>query len=357
MSKVFVSYKRDDVDKVLPIVRWLESELGFKLWIDLDGIENGRQFTSVIINAINECKVFLFMYSKTHEIIKDTENDYTVRELNFAQIRHKRIVFIDVEGAILPDWFIFNFPQWQVTQASDNRAMVKLIADIRRWLRLPQPNLSPSHSEKTTDKVSIPTENSSHPQTEITAADKPHPQAIDLGLPSGTKWASCNVGATRPEEYGGYYAWGETEEKDVYTWQTYIHCDGDKVSCHDIGSDISGSKYDVAYVKWGGIWRMPTLGQINELLDNCSSEWTSLNGIKGRKFTSKRNGNSIFLPATFDHAYDDFYDTRYYGNYWLSTQHSSVFEYANFLYFFSGGADSFGSSTRYYGYTVRPVTK
>ena len=81
--------------------------------------------------------------------------------------------------------------------------------------------------------------------------DDNHPHAIDLGLPSGTKWACCNVGTTTPEGYGGYYAWGETEEKEIYDWTTYIHCDGSMETCHDLGSDIAGSEYDVAHVQWG----------------------------------------------------------------------------------------------------------
>ncbi|MBO4315774.1 MAG: hypothetical protein J5867_07425, partial [Prevotella sp.] len=81
-------------------------------------------------------------------------------------------------------------------------------------------------------------------------------QAVDLGLPSKTKWASCNVGATKPEEYGGYYAWGETEEKEVYDESTYKYYQNDEYV--NLGSDISGTEYDVAHVKWGGNWRMPT---------------------------------------------------------------------------------------------------
>ncbi|MBQ2195316.1 MAG: hypothetical protein II407_00065, partial [Prevotella sp.] len=105
------------------------------------------------------------------------------------------------------------------------------------------------------------------------------PEAVDLGLPSGTKWASFNVGATKPEEYGGYYAWGETEEKERYDWDTYIHCDGASNTCHDLGSDISGTQYDIAHVKWGGNWCMPTYEDFEELNDNCTSEWTTLNGV------------------------------------------------------------------------------
>ena len=106
-------------------------------------------------------------------------------------------------------------------------------------------------------------------------------EAIDLGLPSGIKWASCNVGATKPEEYGGYYAWGETEEKETYSWATYIHCDGSSSTCHDLGSDISGTEYDVAHVKWGDNWRIPTKDEFTELYNNCTCDSTTLNGVHG----------------------------------------------------------------------------
>ncbi len=317
MSKVFVSYKRADKAKVFPIVRKLESELGFKFWLDLEGIDGDSQFTRVIIDAINDCDVFLFMYSKAHEKIIDTENDFTVRELNYAHKKHKRIVFIDIEDTNLPDWFIFNFPQKQVTQANDNRAMGKLVADICKWLHLTQMGN--------------------------------HPQAIDLGLPSGTKWASCNVGATKPEEVGDYFAWGETGEKRIYDWKTYIHCDGDADSCHDIGSDISGTKYDVAHLKWGGNWQMSTLDQIDELFDNCSEEWLTLNGVNGHKYTSKFNGNSIFMPAANG--------PRDCGHYWTSTRLPSFIDVAWNLIFRSDGSIYWCEEAIFRGACVRPVSK
>ena len=103
--------------------------------------------------------------------------------------------------------------------------------------------------------------------SENTLANSPNGhEAIDLGLPSGTKWASCNVGATKPEAYGCYFAWGETTEKEALDWATYIHCDGSKDICHDLGESISGTEYDVANMKWGGNWQMPTLEQLEELL-------------------------------------------------------------------------------------------
>ena len=181
-------------------------------------------------------------------------------------------------------------------------------------------------------------------------------EAVDLGLPSGTKWASCNVGATKPEEYGGYYAWGETEEKEYYDWSTYIHCDGSYSTCHDLGSDISGTKYDVAHVKWGGNWCMPTKDDIKELIDNCTREWTTLNGVKGMKFTSKINGNNIFLPAAGSRWYGVIYSAGESGDYWSSTQYPSYSDLAYSLYFDSYGA-YWSDCDRYCGRSVRPVIR
>lgn len=183
---------------------------------------------------------------------------------------------------------------------------------------------------------------------------------VDLGLPSGTMWASFNVGASTPEECGGYYAWGETKEKDVYDWSTYIHCDGSSSICHDLGDDISGTEYDVAHVKWGGNWYMPTMNEINELFDNCTSEWMTLNGVNGRKFTSNINGNSIFLPAAGCRWSDNL---RYVGDnglFWSSTsdpsnpnsaQNRGFNSYSTMLGF---GGSCAGLSIRpvYYGFQI-----
>lgn len=178
----------------------------------------------------------------------------------------------------------------------------------------------------------------------------------DLGLPSGTKWASCNVGATKPEECGGYFAWGETVEKNDYDWETYAYCDGDEDSCHDLGSDIAGTKYDVAHVKWGGNWRMPTFEQIRELLDNCPTEWIEINGVKGCKFSSKINGNSIFLPAAGRRYVSDLFNAGSYGFYWFSTQYLSYSSGAHGLYFCSGGT-GWHHGYRRNGRSVRPVVR
>ena len=138
--------------------------------------------------------------------------------------------------------------------------------------------------------------------------DDNHPHMIDLGLPSGAKWACCNVGADKPEDCGGYYAWGETEEKfnyspasykyayEVEDSNAYHHWDKKYYEFTEIGEDIACTQYDVANVTWGEEWQMPNLLRYEELGKNCSFEWGTINGIKGGLFTGP-NGNSIFLPA------------------------------------------------------------
>ena len=194
----------------------------------------------------------------------------------------------------------------------------------------------------------------------VLCPDGNHPHAIDLGLPSGTKWACCNVGADKPEGYGGYYAWGETETKTTYDWSTYKHCDGTEESCRNIGNDIAGTQYDVAHVKWGGSWVMPSLDQVIELSNNCTSKWITNNGINGIRFKSKKNGGSIFLPSAGFFWYGDnrLLGADSYGDYWLSTQHPSCSDQAYSLNFsFEGDNPTIPWLDRLGGFSVRPVSR
>ena len=188
----------------------------------------------------------------------------------------------------------------------------------------------------------------------LSCPDDNHPHAIDLGLPSDTKWACCNVGADNPEGYGGYYAWGETEEKATYNWYTYIHCVGSYDTCHDLGSDIAGTQYDVAHVKWGGSWMMPSYEQNKELIDNCTYEWTTVNGVRGQKFISRINGGSIFLPAVGFRWYDTLDGDGRLGRYWSSTLYPAAGG-AYCLYFVSYDASWNYCDSRGGGLTVRPI--
>ena len=180
--------------------------------------------------------------------------------------------------------------------------------------------------------------------------------AVNLGLPSGTLWANMNVGAQKAEDYGDYFAWGETKPKGVYNWATYTHCNGSEGTCHNIGSDIAGTAYDAARANWGGQWQMPTYNQIRELADNCSYVWTEQNGVYGCKFTGP-NGNSIFLPAAGRRSDSDLVRAGKNGYYWASTLDENASDYAPFLQIGSSSVLPNNLFDRFFGFSVRPVRK
>ena len=185
-------------------------------------------------------------------------------------------------------------------------------------------------------------------------------RVVNLGL--SVKWASCNVGATKPEEYGGYYAWGETEEKSNYSWRTYKYCNG---TYDSLTKYCTSSSYgtidnkttleptdDVATVNWGGSWRMPTKAELDELRNKCTWRWTTLNGVNGYRATGP-NGNSIFLPAA---GYRN--DTKVNGQgscgaCWSSSLNNNYIALTLMFYGSYGGWDY--DLSRDFGFTVRPV--
>ena len=191
---------------------------------------------------------------------------------------------------------------------------------------------------------------------------------VDLGLPSGLKWATCNVGATKPEEFGDYFAWGEVSTKDYYDWSTYKYCsDGsgtimtkyctiDSLGIVD-NKTILDLEDDAAHVNWGGNWRMPTETEQNELLNNCTWTWTdSFNGtgVKGYIVSSKANSNFIFLP--FAGFFQDWtlYSGGAIGYYWSSSLHPDGSDLAYDLNISSYDIHS-EDDIRYHGRSVRPV--
>lgn len=180
--------------------------------------------------------------------------------------------------------------------------------------------------------------------------------AVDLGL--SVKWAGCNIGAESPEDYGDYFAWGETETKSSYTYDnciTYGLSTSEFESQGIIGSDGNlTAAYDAATANWGSPWRMPTFAEIKELINDCTWEWTSVNGVNGRLVTGP-NGNSIFLPAAGYRSGSSLYDAGSYGDYWSATPYSDSL-LAYYLDFGSDGYDCYGSF-RNYGFAVRPVSE
>ena len=190
---------------------------------------------------------------------------------------------------------------------------------------------------------------------------------VDLGLPTGTLWATCNVGATTPEGYGNYYAWGETTTKSTYNWSTYRYCNGSSTTltkyCNSSSYGNNGFtdnlttlqlSDDAASANWGGDWRMPTEAEWVELMNNTTVTWTTQNGVYGRKFTAS-NGNSLFLPAAGYRGDGSLYDAGSRGLYWSSSLCTNPGCAWN-LYFYSGSCHmNFNYYYRYCGLSVRAV--
>lgn len=188
---------------------------------------------------------------------------------------------------------------------------------------------------------------------------------VDLGLPSGLKWANMNIGAAAPEEYGNYYAWGEVTTKSDYSWSTYLWCNGSSSSMTKYCTSSSygtvdnkatlESADDAAHVNWGGNWRMPTDDEWAELLTQCSWTWTTQNGVDGYRVTAN-NGNSIFLPAA---GYRDGTYLEYDGSvglYWSLSLDTGSSIYAYSVGFDSSEVDR-GDGDRIIGHSVRPVAR
>lgn len=155
MNRIFISYKRVDKDNVFKIKDQIESALGEKCWIDLDGIESDSQFKNVIIKAINECEIILFMYSKAHSKIVDFEKDWTIRELNFASSKNKRIVFVNLDGSPLTDEFVFDYGTKQQIDGQSNDSLKRLVQDLAKWLRVKVVNEEKKVGRQTNEHLHI----------------------------------------------------------------------------------------------------------------------------------------------------------------------------------------------------------
>ena len=201
-------------------------------------------------------------------------------------------------------------------------------------------------------------------------------EAVDLGLPSGTKWANINLGAQQPEDYGLYFAWGETtgytadtSDGRSFDWGSYKWREGNAISkyqAYEKGYSDNDHKSilepedDAAQANWGGQWFIPSKEEVRELYENTTTEWTTMNGVSGQQFTSKVNGRSIFLPAAGYRIYTSLEREGTQGTYWESQTliglsgcaYSIVIQPEGSSYDPSG---AFSYYHRYYGRTIRPV--
>ena len=193
---------------------------------------------------------------------------------------------------------------------------------------------------------------------------------VDLGLPSGTLWATCNIGANKPEEYGDYFAWGETEQKEIYStmWKNYKWRKDEKMIKYDDAVDNKAeldAEDDVASVKWSSSWRTPSIDEIKELLnsDYTTTELATQNEVYGLKITSKKNGKTLFFPACGYYSNESIGGVGAGGGYWsrsLGTEfdgfaYSMEFPNPDFQADGTPRTEYYRKALRVLGYNVRPV--
>ena len=193
----------------------------------------------------------------------------------------------------------------------------------------------------------------------IPPTPQPTMEYVDLGL--SVKWATCNLGATKPSDYGHYYAWSETMVKGDYSWDTYKWGKGNNITKYNDsdGKTVLDPEDDVATAKLGSPWRMPTKDEINELIGGCTWKWTKKNGVRGHEVKGT-NGKTIFLPAAGTRKGFELLYTGESGFYWSASRASNEINKA--FYFDNGYSNIIDDNLiharitdRYRGYMVRPV--
>ena len=292
---VFISYARKDFDEVNSFVEILKERIPLlTYWFDITGIESGDEFEEKIITAIDNSSYVLFALSDN-----SIQSQWAKDEVMYAKNTDKKVIPLLLKGATLKGWFLFRFGRIDCIDTTNSMQVNKLIGNIANWIKTTiKPDIKSEEVNRKNKKPKL----AKHEDKKLTKSTY---NAIDLGL--SVKWATFNVGATKPEEVGNYYAWGETEEKEYYDEDNY------KYPNKEIGENICGTKYDVAHVKWGGNWRMPTAEEVAEFED-CIQEWSYINKVRGLKITGP-NGNSIFLPTTGIKMLSSI--SGDFGHYWL----------------------------------------
>ncbi|MCQ2075022.1 MAG: fimbrillin family protein [Bacteroidaceae bacterium] len=241
---------------------------------------------------------------------------------------------------------------------------VNITADKKSSIEISDVVIAPWDTPATMDKITINGTNGDEP---VPGTENGH-EYVDLGL--SVKWATCNVGASTPSDYGSYFAWGETSPKSSYYWENLKYrTSGDSYGNVKFSKYVSDSRYgtvdnktvlelsdDAARANWGGSWRMPTISEFKELIDKCTWTWTTMNGRNGYKVVSKVNGNSIFLPAAGCRLDTSLYNAGSYGYYWSGSLGESYSYYARGLLFNSDNLNSL-SYYRSDGRSVRPVLR
>ncbi len=330
---VFISYSSVDQKIAEGVCAYLEQH-GIRCFVAYRDIPRGVVWAAAIVDALENARMMLVLFSRHFN-----ESRQVDREIELAAEQDIPILTFRLSDAAFTGakkYYLKNL-NWIDAFPNPEQCFGSLKNNVCLLLNIPSDGA----------KVSI------QQTADRNIKEAAQYKKVDLGL--SVCWAEHNVGASSPEEYGDYFAWGETEPKSEYMAETYKYYDKTKKTYIDIGKDISGTKYDVARAQWGGNWRMPRLEEIKELINKCLWQWTELKGIKGYKVTGP-NGDSIFLPAAGYRCGTEVDSRGSYGFYRSGTLDEYYSGNAYGLGFYSGNHDWCSSSYRDYGLTVRPVT-
>lgn len=317
---IFVSYSRKDKERVKLFVDDIHARTNAQCWIDWDGIESGSQFTDVIIKALDKVDMLLFILSDN-----SMASDFVRKEIHYALNTGKKIIPVVIDGGTLRGWSLFELGQTDYINIDDSLQYEKLLSNLALWYG----------EKKKSDEIN-------------------GYKFVDLGLPSGLLWATCNIGASGPEYNGEFFAWGETESRKEYTEKVYTHYHGIVNGYKALGGNIAASSHDVASAKWGGTWRLPTSDEFEELLNNCVWKEETIDNRNGYRITGK-TGESIFLPLAGYRNGTAHYNEGGSGHYWSATPDKAHIGCAFHLYL-TNEKKRVGWGSRVYGRNVRPVS-
>ncbi len=359
---VFISYSSNDQKIAEGVCGYLERN-GYRCFVAYRDIPRGVVWAAAITDAIDESAMMIVVFSQSFNNSPQTDREIGLASENRIPILTYRIADDKMTGA--KKYYLKNL-NWIDAFPNPENYFGRLLDSVEKLIGEKQ-NVS-----ETTRKEQTPPRQEPKTSQRLASSEKPTNSFgghdyVDLGLPSGTLWATCNVGADTPEGYGNYYAWGETNTKINYNWGTYKYANGayDKLTKYCNKSDYGVNGFtdnltalqtgdDPAASNWGSGWRTPTKAQWDELLANTTNQWTTQNGVKGRKFTSKKNGQTLFLPAAGGRWGSELYNTGSDGDYWSRSLDTDYPSYAWYLGFDSDNCGMY-SSNRSYGFSVRPV--